>query len=76
VLFRGAFAEVRRRERAVRLIGIAASNLATASSPDLFESEERGRQRRLTRAVDAVRERFGFEALGQAMLVKKQKRER
>jgi DNA polymerase-4 len=75
VLFRGAFAEVRGRERAVRLIGIAASNLATASSPDLFESEERGRQRRLTRAVDAVRERFGFEALGQAMLVgKKRKR--
>ncbi len=76
VLFRGAFAEVRGRERAVRLIGIAASNLATATSPDLFESEERARQRRLTRAVDAVRERFGFEALGQAMLVKNKERER
>ena len=74
VLFRGAFAEARGRERAVRLIGIAASNLATTTSPDLFESEERARRRRLTQAVDAVRERFGFEALGQAMLVGKKRK--
>jgi len=72
-LFRAAFAEVRRRDRAVRLIGIAATNLATATSPDLFESEERARQRRLTRAVDAVRERFGFDAVGQAALVRKKR---
>ena len=69
VLFRAAFADVQRRERGVRLIGIAATNLATAAAPDLFESEERARQRRLTRAVDAVRERFGFEAVGQAAFV-------
>jgi DNA polymerase-4 len=68
-LFRTAFTEVRRRDRAVRLIGIAATNLTTAASPDLFESEERARDRRLTRAVDAVREKFGFEAVGQAALV-------
>ena len=69
VLFRAAFADVQRRNRGVRLIGIAATNLATAAAPDLFESEERARQRRLTRAVDAVRERFGFEAVGQAAFV-------
>jgi DNA polymerase-4 len=69
VLFRAAFADVQRRERGVRLIGIAATNLATAAAPDLFEPEERARQRRLTRAVDAVRERFGFEAVGQAAFV-------
>ncbi|MGE5686763.1 MAG: DNA polymerase IV [Gemmatimonadota bacterium] len=69
VLFRAAFADVQRRDRGVRLIGIAATNLATAAAPDLFESEERARQRRLTRAVDAVRERFGFEAVGQAAFV-------
>ena len=69
VLFRTAFADVQRRDRGVRLIGIAATNLATAAAPDLFESEERARQRRLTRAVDAVRERFGFEAVGQAAFV-------
>jgi DNA polymerase-4 len=72
-LFRTAFAEVRRRDRAVRLIGIAATNLTTAASPDLFESEERARDRRLTRAVDAVREKFGFEAVGQAALLPRQR---
>lgn len=69
VLFRAAFVDVQRSDRGVRLIGIAATNLATAAAPDLFESEERARQRRLTRAVDAVRERFGFEAVGQAAFV-------
>ena len=69
VLFRAAFVDVQRSDRGVRLIGIAATNLATGAAPDLFESEERARQRRLTRAVDAVRERFGFEAVGQAAFV-------
>ena len=72
-LFRTAFADVQRRDRGVRLIGIAATNLATAAAPDLFESEERARQRRLTRAVDAVRERFGFGAVGQAAFVPKRR---
>ena len=76
MLFRTAFAEVRRRNRAVRLIGIAATNLGTAGSPDLFESEERSRQRRLTQAVDEVRGRFGFKAVGQGNLIGRTKRER
>ena len=74
VLFRTAFADVQRRDRGVRLIGIAATNLATAAAPDLFEPEERVRQRRLTQAVDAVRERFGFGAVGQAAFVAKRRR--
>jgi DNA polymerase IV len=74
-LFRPAFAEVRRRNRAVRLIGVAATNLGTAAPPDLFEPEERSRQRRLTQAVDEVRARFGFKAVGQANLIEKKKRE-
>ncbi|HYL31440.1 MAG TPA: DNA polymerase IV [Gemmatimonadales bacterium] len=74
VLFRAAFADVQRRDRGVRLIGIAATNLATAAAPDLFESEERVRQRRLTQAVDAVRERFGFAAVGQAAFVAQRRR--
>jgi hypothetical protein len=57
---------VRRRDRGVRLIGIAATNLEQAAAPDLFEAPERTRLRQLTRAVDEVRERFGFDALKQA----------
>ncbi|HEU5170846.1 MAG TPA: DNA polymerase IV [Gemmatimonadales bacterium] len=68
-LFRGAFAEVRRRDRGVRLIGIAATGLASAAPPDLFEPPERTRRRELTRAVDAVRDRFGFDALAEARLL-------
>jgi DNA polymerase-4 len=75
-LFRDAFAEVRVRNRAVRLIGIAATNLGTAASPDLFESEQRSRQRRLTQAVDQVRERFGFGSLGQGAFIERKKREK
>jgi DNA polymerase-4 len=68
-LFREAFGDVRGRDRGVRLIGIAATNLAQATAPDLFEPPARTRQRRLTRAVDAVRERFGFGALAEARLL-------
>jgi DNA polymerase IV len=62
-LFRAAFEEVRQRNRGVRLIGIAATNLGTAAEEDLFEPPERSRLRRLTAAVDRVREKFGFSAV-------------
>jgi len=74
-LFRDAFAEVIGRQRAVRLIGIAATNLGTAAPPDLFEPPHRVRQRLLTEAVDQVRERFGFEAMGQGNLLERKKRQ-
>jgi DNA polymerase-4 len=62
-LFRTAFADVRRRDRGVRLIGVAATNLGTAAEEDLFEPAERVRQRQLTAAVDKVRGKFGFDAV-------------
>jgi DNA polymerase-4 len=62
-LFRAAFPEVRRRDRGVRLIGVAATNLATAAEEDLFEAPERIRLRHLTEAVDKVRRKFGFDAV-------------
>ncbi len=62
-LFRAAFREVRQRNRGVRLVGIAATNLTPVRSLDLFEPEERTRLRQLTAAVDEVRERFGFDAV-------------
>ena len=63
VLLEAAFAEVRGRDRGVRLIGISATNLGTAAEADLFESPERQRLRRLVDAVDRVRDRYGFDAV-------------
>jgi DNA polymerase-4 len=62
-LFRDAFEEVRRRNRGVRLIGIAATNLGVATEADLFESPERQRLRELSVAVDKVRGKYGFGAV-------------
>ena len=62
-LLKPAFAEVRRRDLGVRLIGIGTTNLVPAAPPDLFEDAARGKQRTLTHAVDRVREKFGFDAL-------------
>ena len=62
-LFRTAFTDVRDRDRGVRLIGVAATNLTTFASPDLFEAPARARLRQLTDAVDRVRDKYGFEAV-------------
>lgn len=61
-----AFAEARRRRQGVRLIGLAATSLVEAAPADLFEPETRTRLRDLTQAVDRVRERFGYDAVGPA----------
>ena len=66
-LFREAFEEVRRRNRGVRLIGIAATNLGVAAEADLFEPPERQRLRELSAAVDKVREKYGFGAVTPAV---------
>ena len=62
-LFRAAFADVRGRNRGVRLIGIAATNLGSAAEADLFEPPARRRLRELSAAVDQVREKYGFAAV-------------
>jgi DNA polymerase IV len=68
-LFRDAFEEVRRRNRGVRLIGIAATNLGTAAEEDLFEPAARSRLRQLTAAVDRLRGKFGFDAVTQGSIL-------
>lgn len=73
-LFRTAFPEVRRRDRGVRLIGVAAMNLGTAAEEDLFEPPERTRLRRLTAAVDKVRDKFGFDAMTPGSIVELRRR--
>jgi DNA polymerase IV len=69
-LFRTVFPEARRRRQGIRLIGVAATNLAQAAPADLFEPTERTRLRELTSAVDRVRERFGFDAVAPARTLK------
>lgn len=66
-----AIEEVRKRGRGVRLIGVAATNLAEPPMADLFEAPDRTRLRQLTAAVDQVRERFGFDAAKSGSLVRK-----
>jgi DNA polymerase-4 len=62
-LFRAAFADVRGRNRGVRLIGIAATNLGSAAEADLFEPLARRRLRDLSAAVDQLRDKYGFAAV-------------
>jgi DNA polymerase-4 len=73
-LFRVAFEEVRRRDRGVRLIGIAATNLGTVAEPDLFETPGRDRLRQLTAAVDKVRGKFGFNSVTPATILELRQR--
>jgi len=68
-LFRRAFAEARKRRQGVRLLGVAATNLIPTVTPDLFEAEARTRLRRLTTAVDRLRDRYGFDALKPASIL-------
>jgi DNA polymerase-4 len=75
-LFREAFGDVRRRNRGVRLIGIAATNLGVAAEADLFESDERRRLRDLSAAVDQVREKFGFGAVSRGNTLRAKRRPR
>jgi DNA polymerase-4 len=73
-LFREAFAEVRRRNRGVRLIGVAANNLGVAAEADLFEPEERRRRRELSSAVDKVRAKYGFGSVTPAAALRFRRR--
>jgi DNA polymerase-4 len=74
-LFRAAFEEVRGRNRGVRLIGVAATNLGVAAEADLFEPAARRRLRDLSAAVDQLREKYGFAAVtpGSVLRVRKKK---
>jgi DNA polymerase-4 len=72
-LFREAFGDVVRRNRGVRLIGIAATNLAVTAEADLFEPESRRRLRDLSAAVDKVREKYGFEAVRPGVVLRRKR---
>jgi DNA polymerase IV len=76
-LFRAAFADVRGRDRGVRLIGIAATNLGVAAEADLFEPASRQRLRDLSAAVDQLRDKYGFAAVtpGSVLSVRRRPRD-
>ncbi len=75
-LFREAFEDVRRRNRGVRLIGIAATNLGVAAVADLFEPPERQRLKDLSAAVDKVRGKYGFGAVTPGSVLRARRRDR
>ncbi len=64
-----ALAAANARRQAIRLLGIAATSLDPVEAPDLFEEPARGRARDVASAVDAVRARYGFEAVQSGRLV-------
>jgi DNA polymerase-4 len=73
-LFQQAFDGVRARNRGVRLIGIAVTNLGVAAEADLFEPDDRRRRRELTAAVDKVREKYGFSAVTPGAILRARRR--
>jgi DNA polymerase IV len=73
-LFQQAFDGVRARNRGVRLIGIAVTNLGAAAEADLFEPDDRRRKRELTAAVDKVREKYGFSAVTPGAILRARRR--
>jgi DNA polymerase-4 len=56
----------------VRLIGVGASNLTEAARQlSMFGEEEKAKEEKLARVVDALRERYGWDAVKRASLARK-----
>jgi len=65
-----ALREALARGQAVRLLGVAAVGLEPTPLDDLFGGDGTGRERDVTRAVDSVRARYGFEAIRPARVIR------
>lgn len=64
-----ALADARRRGQAIRLLGVATTALAATDVGDLFTPDDVRRATEVTRAIDAVRARYGFDAMRPGRLV-------
>ena len=56
-------------QQAVRLIGVAVSHFSESAQLSLFDSVQSNKKRRVADAVDAVKERFGADAISRAALL-------
>jgi DNA polymerase-4 len=70
-----AFREARQHGQAIRLLGVGTTNLVPAIETDLFEALGDDHGAGVARAVDRVRAKFGFGAVGPGRLVKPPKPE-
>jgi DNA polymerase-4 len=68
-----AFAAARQRGQAIRLLGVAATSLEPTALAGLFTPAAQIDQENVARAVDKVRERYGFDAMRPGRLVDKKR---
>ncbi len=71
-----ALADARRGNKSIRLLGVAVTNLQPAGHPELFTDPDTDRNQSVTRAVDAVRSKYGFDAVRPGRLVRKREGEK
>lgn len=61
--------------RHVRLIGVGVSNLSEAARQlSLFDEAEKAKEAKLARVLDALREKYGWDAVKRASLARKKKK--
>ncbi len=58
-IVRSLYRQARRRDRPIRLLGVALSNLGFFQQLELFDSDDEHR----CSAVDSVREKYGYHAV-------------
>lgn len=71
-----AFRDALQNGKSVRLLGVAVTNLQPAGHPELFTDPDTARKQSVTRAVDEVRSKYGFDAVRPGKLVGKREGEK
>lgn len=72
----GLFQKVWTPGKHVRLIGVGATNLMeSARQLEMFDQDDRARAAKVARVVDALREKYGWEVVKRATLIRRRKTE-